>query len=74
MRVRCSHLIHTFSLGVLNCIRAMAGYTDGGSAHHAFDTDSFNEEDYLSATKLTVGNADVAFNWCVIVKRKLAVN
>ena len=51
--------------GVLNCIRALGGYTQGQPAEVAFDTDSFVEKDYLSSICSKSGDMELAMNWWV---------
>ncbi|KAI0078477.1 histidine kinase [Panus rudis PR-1116 ss-1] len=49
--------------GQLNCIRALAGCTHARSADTAFDTDDFNEREYLQLISRKSGNLPVALNW-----------
>ncbi|KAG7090785.1 hypothetical protein E1B28_009870 [Marasmius oreades] len=49
--------------GVLNCIRALGGYTFSNSASTAFDTESFKESKYLEHVQTTSGNIPLVFNW-----------
>lgn len=55
----------TRTLAQLNCIRALAGGTYATSAETAFDTDTFNERDYLEAIRQRSGNLPVIMNWSV---------
>ncbi|KAH9945631.1 histidine kinase [Amylocystis lapponica] len=48
---------------ILNCIRAMGGYTMAHSAETAFDTHSFNEHEYRMQIKRTCANLDITMNW-----------
>ncbi|TDL28897.1 histidine kinase [Rickenella mellea] len=50
-------------MGVLNCIRALAGCTVAVSAETAFNTDGFNEGQYLAHVIHTSGNISLALNW-----------
>ncbi|KAF9258589.1 dual-domain HisK/Mak2 protein kinase [Marasmius fiardii PR-910] len=49
--------------GVLNCIRALGGYTFANSATTAFDTETFIESEYLDHIQATSGNLPLVFNW-----------
>ncbi|KAK7029643.1 Chk1 protein kinase [Paramarasmius palmivorus] len=49
--------------GTLNCVRALGGYTIAASAETAFDTDTFNEAEYLGQIQATSGNLPLALNW-----------
>ncbi|KAK0208888.1 hypothetical protein DFS33DRAFT_1254916 [Desarmillaria ectypa] len=50
-------------LGCLNVIRALGGYTYARSADTAFDTDAFNEAEYLMQLREQSGNPALAFSW-----------
>jgi len=50
-------------LGLLNCLRALGGYTKPRSAQTIFDTDSFLESEYLPEIHKTSGNVPLALNW-----------
>jgi hypothetical protein len=50
-------------LGLLNCLRALGGYTKPRSAQTIFDTDSFVESEYLQEIYKTSGNVPLALNW-----------
>ncbi|KAI0793300.1 histidine kinase [Abortiporus biennis] len=52
-----------FSQGQLNCIRALAGNTFATSAETAFDTETFNEVEFLQAVQEKAGNIAVTMNW-----------
>ncbi|KAK0233760.1 dual-domain HisK/Mak2 protein kinase [Armillaria fumosa] len=47
----------------LNVIRALGGYTYARSADTAFDTDAFNETEYLTQLREQSGNPALAFSW-----------
>ncbi|KAJ8091390.1 Chk1 protein kinase [Marasmius tenuissimus] len=49
--------------GTLNCIRALGGYTFGNSARTAFDTETFNESEYLQEIESAPGNLPLVLNW-----------
>ena len=48
--------------GTLNCIRAIGGYTVAGTPETAFDTEGFNEAEYLVQLE-SVEQLRVAMNW-----------
>ncbi|KAJ7293811.1 dual-domain HisK/Mak2 protein kinase [Mycena rebaudengoi] len=48
---------------VLNCVRAMAGHTIANSAATAFDTETFQESEYILYIHATSGNVPLALNW-----------
>lgn len=50
-------------LGVLNCIRALGGYSLAYSAETIYDTDTFKETEYLVHVEATSGNILLAMNW-----------
>ncbi|KAH8086606.1 histidine kinase [Cristinia sonorae] len=52
-----------FAQAHLNCIRALAGYTDTTSAETAFDTATFCEREYLLGIAERSGNLPVVMNW-----------
>ncbi|KAI0090021.1 histidine kinase [Irpex rosettiformis] len=47
----------------LNCVRAFAGHTVAGSAETAFDTEDFNEKDFLARLHIKSGNLELVMNW-----------
>ena len=49
--------------GQLNCIRALAGYTDASSPDTALDTATFCEREYLQQIVARSGNLPVVMNW-----------
>lgn len=49
--------------GLLNCLRALGGFTKPRSAQTIFDTDSFVESEYLQEIHKTSGNVLLALNW-----------
>ncbi|GBE78499.1 histidine kinase [Sparassis crispa] len=49
--------------GLLNCIRALGGFTIAQSAETAFDTETYNEREYLREVEAKCGNFDVTMNW-----------
>ena len=51
---------------LLNCIRAIGGFTNSRSPSTVFDTDSFKESEYLSRISQMSGNAPVVMNWYVV--------
>ncbi len=54
--------ISILAQGVLNCIRALGGYTIAQSADTAFDTETFKESEYLAQLE-ALGHIKVAMNW-----------
>lgn len=57
----------TTAEGILNCVRALGGYTDCSTADTAFDTDDYKEADYLKKVETTGSNVDLIMNWFVRV-------
>lgn len=53
----------TFLTGVVNLIRALAGYTIAHSAETAFDTEDFVESKYLESMTKKSGNLPLFLNW-----------
>lgn len=51
------------NIGVLNCVRALGGYTVSSSAATAFDTDGFKDIDYVAHVIRTSGNVPLALGW-----------
>ncbi|KAF8665081.1 hypothetical protein AX16_000549 [Volvariella volvacea WC 439] len=51
------------AMGILNCIRALGGYTYGGNVNTVFDTDTFKESEYYEEFMKTCGNVELALNW-----------
>ncbi|KAJ7630475.1 hypothetical protein FB45DRAFT_915621 [Roridomyces roridus] len=51
------------AMGVLNCIRALGGFTTADSAATAFDTETFNESDFRRYIHETSGNVPLVLNW-----------
>ncbi|THU88468.1 hypothetical protein K435DRAFT_830560 [Dendrothele bispora CBS 962.96] len=49
--------------GTLNCIRALAGWTDANSADTVFDTEEFKESEYLEQLQRSSGNVPLVMNW-----------
>lgn len=47
----------------LNIVRAYAGVTVASSPETIFDTDEFNEQDYLAQTEVQSGNLPLTMNW-----------
>ena len=47
----------------LNCVRAFAGNTIASSADTAFDTEDFNEKDFLAHVRAQSGNIELVMNW-----------
>lgn len=50
-------------LGLLNCLRALGGFTKPRSAQAIFDTDSFVENEFLQEIHKMSGNVPLALNW-----------
>ncbi|KAF9243774.1 STKc type histidine kinase [Melanogaster broomeanus] len=48
---------------VLNCIRAIGGYTDASSVETVFNTDHFDEHEYTKTIEKISGNQRISFNW-----------
>ncbi|KAH7929368.1 dual-domain HisK/Mak2 protein kinase [Leucogyrophana mollusca] len=48
---------------VLNCIRALGGYTNAESIETVFDSDNFVESEYLRQIQKNAGNLDLSLNW-----------
>ncbi|KII94402.1 hypothetical protein PLICRDRAFT_695401 [Plicaturopsis crispa FD-325 SS-3] len=48
---------------LLNCIRAIGGYTYANSPETAFDMDTFTESEYVTHVNTTSGNVPLAMNW-----------
>ncbi|KAJ6501559.1 dual-domain HisK/Mak2 protein kinase [Mycena vitilis] len=48
---------------IVNCVRALGGFTIANSAATAFDTDTFTESDYQRHIHETSGNLPLALNW-----------
>ncbi|KAJ7102419.1 dual-domain HisK/Mak2 protein kinase [Mycena belliarum] len=51
------------SMSILNCVRALGGYTYATSAGTAFDTDTFTESEFHQHILETSGNIPLALNW-----------
>lgn len=51
------------SEGVANLVRLLGGYTHASSAQTAFNTDTFNEQSYLTGIEATSGNIALALSW-----------
>jgi hypothetical protein len=56
-----------FPLGHLNCARAYAGQTLCTSAETVFDTEDFNEKEYLQSAQEQSGNLPLTMNWFVAI-------
>ncbi|TFY83386.1 hypothetical protein EWM64_g624 [Hericium alpestre] len=52
-----------FAIALLNCIRALGGYTLVTSAETIYDTDTFNEAEYLAHISRFSGNIGLVMNW-----------
>ncbi|KIY45235.1 dual-domain HisK/Mak2 protein kinase [Fistulina hepatica ATCC 64428] len=48
---------------LLNCIRAIGGYTSNQSIETLFDTDTFKEKEFLENVKTSSGNVEVSMTW-----------
>jgi hypothetical protein len=63
----CDFLSTTRSLtnseGVVNLVRLLGGYTHTSSAQTAFNTDTFNEQNYVAGIEATSGNLMLVLNW-----------
>ncbi|KAI0700426.1 histidine kinase [Cytidiella melzeri] len=53
----------SFCQAHLICTRAYAGQTVASSAETAFDTEDFNEQEFLARVQLTSGNVELVMNW-----------
>ncbi|KZT67653.1 histidine kinase [Daedalea quercina L-15889] len=51
--------------GILNCVRAIGGYTYAESAAAAFDTDTFNEAEYFTRASESCGVPDLVGLFCL---------
>lgn len=49
----------------LNIVRAYAGQTHATTAETVFDTDDFNEREYLAMVRAQSGNFVLTMNWYV---------
>ncbi|EIW86383.1 dual-domain HisK Mak2 protein kinase [Coniophora puteana RWD-64-598 SS2] len=49
--------------GVLNCVRALGGYTDASSVDTIFDTENFRESEYYEQAKSTCSNYLLSISW-----------
>ena len=49
--------------GHLNVIRAFAGQTVARSADTAFDTEDYNEKEYVARIETQSGNKELVMNW-----------
>ncbi|KAL1747326.1 histidine kinase [Schizophyllum fasciatum] len=49
--------------GILNLVRALGGYTYAHNAETAFDTEDFNEHEYITEITRTSGNIEMVMNW-----------
>lgn len=54
---------------ILNCIRALGGYTHADSPQTLFDTDTFVESKYLEKIHESSGNLSLSLNWYVLFLR-----
>lgn len=61
------HIYLILPRGVLNCIRALGGYTQPQSAETVFDTENFVESEYLAHIQATSGNLSLTLNWFVVL-------
>ncbi|KAA1468392.1 histidine kinase [Dentipellis sp. KUC8613] len=52
-----------FAMGLLNCIRALGGWTTASSADTIYDTDTFVEREYLAHVSTASGNLAMVMNW-----------
>jgi hypothetical protein len=58
--------LKTFSAGVLNCVRALGGYTVKMDAASVFDTPTWSEAAYMHELEKAGGTTSVVMNWCVM--------
>ncbi|KAI6136939.1 STKc type histidine kinase [Pisolithus sp. B1] len=49
--------------GLLNCIRAMGGYTDASSVDTVFNTDTFDDKEYQKRITQITGNSLLSLGW-----------
>lgn len=56
-------IVRSCQAGILNCIRALGGYTYAESPAAAFDTEIFNENEYFTRVSEACGTPDVALSW-----------
>ncbi|KAI6045151.1 STKc type histidine kinase [Pisolithus marmoratus] len=49
--------------GLLNCIRAMGGYTDASSIDVVFNTDTFDDKEYQERITEITGNSRMSLGW-----------
>jgi len=61
--VHSSLLFDLIQTALLNCIRAIGGYTLEGDAQFAFDTDTFKEHTFLANLKARGADVPAAMNW-----------
>lgn len=52
-----------YLIAILNCIRALGGYTQGKGVDNMFDTDDFVESEYLECIHQTSGNISMSLSW-----------
>lgn len=52
-------------IAILNCIRALGGYTHADSVQTVFDTDTFVESKYLEKIHESSGNLSLSLNWYI---------
>jgi hypothetical protein len=49
--------------GILNLVRLLGGHTRASSAQTAFNTDTFNEQNYSAKIPAICGNPLLTLNW-----------
>ncbi|KAI6153278.1 STKc type histidine kinase [Pisolithus tinctorius] len=49
--------------GLLNCVRAMGGYTDASSIDTVFNTDTFDDKEYQERITQITGNSLLSLGW-----------
>ena len=54
---------HSVAIGVLNCIRAIGGYTDASSVDTVFNTDNFVEIDYQERITKHSASGRLILSW-----------
>lgn len=67
-------LVDDHSTAILNCIRALGGYTHADSLQTVFDTDTFVESKYLEQIHESSGNLSLSLNWYIPFLRLFLLN
>jgi hypothetical protein len=58
--------LKSYSAGVLNCVRALGGYTLKMDAASVFDTPTWSEATYIHELEKAGGTTSVVMNWYVM--------